>query len=62
MIVLRASGHAGVRSEIVLGLQQMLDSVNPYVAMFKIACDMLRDHGDVSDLQIRIIQAREGIY
>jgi len=38
----------------------MLDSVNPYVAVFRRAKDMLRDHGEVPDLRIRIIQAREG--
>ena len=38
----------------------MLDSVNPYVAVFRRARDMLSDHGEVLDLRIRIIQAREG--
>jgi len=38
----------------------MLDSVNPYVAMFRRARDMLYDNGEVLDLRIRIIQAREG--
>jgi len=38
----------------------MLDSANPYVAVFRRAHDMLRDHGEVLDLRIRIIQAREG--
>jgi len=42
------------------GLQEMLDSVNPYVVIFKRARDMLRDHGEVLDMIIRIIQAREG--
>jgi len=37
----------------------MLDSVNPYIAIFRKACDMLRDHGKVFDLRIRIIQARK---
>ena len=38
----------------------MLDAVNPYVAVFRKARDMLRDHDEVLDLRIRIIQAREG--
>ena len=38
----------------------MLDSVNPYVAIFRRALDMLRDHREVLDVRIRIIQAREG--
>ena len=38
----------------------MLDSVNPYVIVFRRARDMLRDHGEVFDLQIQIIQTREG--
>jgi len=37
----------------------MLDSVNPYVAIFRRAHDMLRDHDKVLDVRIRIIQARE---
>ena len=53
---LRASGNSGVRSDIVQELQQMLDSVNSYVAIFRRARDMLRDHGDVPNLRIRIIQ------
>jgi len=57
---LRASGHFSVRSDIVQGLQQMLDSVNPYVAVFRRACDMLCDHGEVFDLRIWIIQLRKG--
>jgi len=36
----------------------MLDSVNPYVAIFRRALDMLRGHRE--DVRIRIIQAREG--
>ena len=43
------------------GLKQMLDVVNSYVVVFKRACGMLCDHKDVFDLQIRIIQAREGM-
>jgi len=38
----------------------MFDSVNPYVAVFRRARDMLRDHDEVPDLWIRIIQAEEG--
>ena len=60
MNALRASGRSGARFDIVEGLQHMLDSVNPYVAVFRRARDMLSDHGEVPDLQIRIIQAREG--
>ena len=56
---LRASGRSGIRFDIVQGLQQMLNSVNPYVAVFRRARDMLCDHGEVPDLRIRIIQARE---
>ena len=52
---LRGSGHSTVRFDIVEGLQQMLDSVNPYVAVFRRARDMLSDHGEVLDLRIRII-------
>jgi len=37
------------------GLQDMLDWVNTYIAIFKKARDMLRDHGEVFDLGIRII-------
>jgi len=58
MSALRASGHFGIKADIVQGLQQMLDSVNLYVVVFKRAHDMLRDHGKVVDLRIRIIQAR----
>ena len=47
---LRASGGSGIRSDIVRELQQMLDLVNPYVAVFRRARDMLRDHGEVPDL------------
>ena len=61
MIALRASRRrSGIRPDIVQGLQHMLDAVNPYVAVFRKARDMLRDHGEVLDLRIRIIQAREG--
>ena len=38
----------------------MLESINPHVAIFWRAQDMLRDHGEVLDMIIRIIQAREG--
>jgi len=38
----------------------MLDLVNPYVVIFKRARNMLRDHSEIFDLRIRIIQAREG--
>jgi len=38
----------------------MLGSVNPYVAIFRRARDMLREHSEVLDVRIRIIQAREG--
>jgi len=43
----------------VQGLQEMLDSVNPYVAIFRRVRDMLRDHGEVFDMRIRLIQDRE---
>ena len=52
---LRASGRSGIRFDIVQGLQQTLDSVNPYVIVFRRARDMLRDHNEVSDLIIQII-------
>jgi len=55
MIAFRASGHSSIRADIAQGLQQMLDSVNLYVVVFKRERDMLRDHGDVFDLQIRIV-------
>jgi len=54
------SGSSDVRADVVQGLQEMLDSVNPYVAVFRRARDMLRDHGEVLDVKIRIIRAREG--
>ena len=60
MIALRASGHSSIRADIAQGLQQMLDSVNLYVVVFKRAHDMLCDYGEVFDLRIQIIQAREG--
>jgi len=50
----------GIRADIVQRLQEMLDSVNPYVAVFRRARDMLRDHGEVLDVRTRIIQVREG--
>jgi len=50
------SGFSGIRADVVQGLQEMLESVNPYVAIFRRSLDMLRDH----DVRIRIIQAREG--
>jgi len=53
------SDCSDIRGDIVQGLQEMLDSVNPYVAIFRRARDMLCDHGDVLDVRIRIIQARE---
>ena len=37
-----------------------MDSVNPYVAIFRRARDMLQDRGEVLHMRIRIIQAREG--
>ena len=54
------SDCSDIRGDIVQGLQEMLDSVNPYVAIFRRARDMLRDHGEVLDVRIQIIQAREG--
>jgi len=60
MSALRASVHCNIRADIVQGLPQMLDSVNPYVIVFRRARDMLRDHCEVFVLQIRIIQTREG--
>ena len=60
MNALRTSGRSGFRADIVQGSQQMLDSVNPYVVIFRRARDMLRDHGEVFDLRIQIIQARKG--
>ena len=41
-------------------LQEMLDSVNPYVTIFTRTCDMLRDHGEILHVRIRIIQVGEG--
>ena len=58
VIALRASSRSGVRSDIVQELQQMLDAVNPYVAVFRRAWDMLRDYGEFLDLRIGIIQVR----
>jgi len=53
-------GSSSIRSDIVQELQEMLDSVNPYVVIFRRARDILCDHGEVLDVRIRIIQAREG--
>ena len=54
------SDCSDIIGDIVQGLQEMLDSINPYVVIFRRARDMLRDHGEVLDVRIRIIQAREG--
>jgi len=43
----------------VQGLQEMLDSVNPYIAIFIRVRNILHDHGEVFDARIQIIQARE---
>ena len=55
MTALRASRRSSVRSDIMQGFQQILNSINPYVAVFGRARDMLRDHGEVPDLRIRIV-------
>jgi len=53
---LNALGYCSdIRGNIVQGLQEMLDSVNPYVAIFRRARDMLHDHGELLDVRIRII-------
>jgi len=43
------SDSSHIRDDIV---QEMLDSVNPYVAIFSRARDMLRDHGEVFNVRI----------
>lgn len=42
------------------GLQRMLDNINPYVAVFRNAANMLHCQGQTRDLQIKLIRAREG--
>ena len=58
-IALTTSGRFSVRVKIVQGLQQMLDSVNPYAITFRRAHN-IADHSEGFDLHIRIIQARKG--
>jgi len=41
-----------IRGDIVQELQEMLDSINLYVAIFRRARDMLCDHGKVLDVRI----------
>ena len=53
------SNRSDIRVDIVQGLQAMLGTVNPYVAILIRAYNMLRDHEKIFDVRIRIIHTRE---
>jgi len=49
---LERSDCSDIRGVIVQGLQEILDTVNPYVAIFRRARNMLRDYSEVLDVRI----------
>ncbi|XP_077252556.1 uncharacterized protein LOC143891953 [Tasmannia lanceolata] len=51
------SGRFVIDEAVVLGIKQMLDSINPYVKSFRYGRDFLSNNG-VVDLRIRILQHR----